>query len=104
MPGGRIGLLFACVTAFSLHAESGSDAWLRYQRLPARVAEADVQALGDSVMLLGGSGSSEVLLAARDELSRGMRRMLGRVPRIEGSERDPISSIRGGLARRRFSD
>jgi alpha-glucuronidase len=79
MRGRRIGLLFACTTAFSLHAESGYDAWLRYQALPVQVAEADIQALG-SVTLLG---NSEVLLAARDELSRGLRGMLGRVPRLE---------------------
>ena len=34
MRGRRIALLFACMTAFSLHAESGSDAWLRYQGPP----------------------------------------------------------------------
>src|SRR5271154_2972759 len=79
MRGKRIGLLFA-ITAFSVHAENGYDAWLRYQRLPARVAEADLQALGDSVTLLG---KSEIVLAARDELSRGLQGMLGRVPRVE---------------------
>jgi len=89
MRGWRLRLLFACTTAFSLHAESGYDAWLRYQALPARVNEADIQALGDSVRLVSGpkmSGSSEVLLAARDELSRGIRGMLGRVPRLEVAE------------------
>ena len=78
----RLGLLFACMIAFSLHGESGSDAWLRYQSLPARVSEADVQALGDSVTL---PGSSEVLLAARDEFSRGFRGMLGRIPRHDST-------------------
>jgi alpha-glucuronidase len=89
--GGRIGLLLA-ITTFSLDAESGYDAWLRYQALPARVAEADLQALGDSVTLLVGSkvpGNSEVVLAARNELSRGMRGMLGRVPRLEVAEAIP---------------
>ena len=87
MRGRRIGLRFAglllaWMTAFSLHAESGYDAWLRYQQLPARVAEADIQILGDSVTVLG---SSEVLLAARDELSRGFRGMLGRIPRRDST-------------------
>ena len=102
MRGRRIGLRFAglllaWMAAFSLHAESGHDAWLRYQRLPANVVEADIQALGDSVTLLGGpkvSASSEILLAARDELSRGLRGMLGRVPRLEVAE--PIPSDRFG--------
>jgi alpha-glucuronidase len=96
MRGGRIGLLFACMAAFSLHAESGYDAWLRYQALPARVAEVDAQALGDSVTLLGGSevsGSSEVLVAARNELSRGLRGMLGRVPQIEIAEATPSAGF-----------
>jgi len=96
----RIGLLFACTATFVLHAESGHDAWLRYQALPARVAEADLEALGDSVTLLGGSEtsiSSEVLLAARDELSRGMRGMLGRVPRREVAETIPSARFTADL-------
>jgi alpha-glucuronidase len=94
MRGRPIGLLFACMTAFSLHAESGYDAWLRYQGLPARVAEADVQALGESITLLG---SSEVLLAARDELSRGLRGMLGHAPRIEIAKAIPSAQFAADL-------
>src|ERR1051325_4628261 len=71
-------LLLALVVTLGLRAESGYDAWLRYERLPARVAEADLAALGDSVTVLG---NSEVLLAARDEYTRGVRGMLGRIPR-----------------------
>jgi hypothetical protein len=67
MPGRRIRLLFAWMIAFSLHVESSYDAWPRYEGLPARVAEANVQALGDSVTLLG---SSEALLGARATNSR----------------------------------
>jgi len=70
------------LAVFPLHGESGYAAWLRYEALPARVAEADVQALGDSVTLLG---SSEILLSARDEFSRGIRGMLGRVLRYESN-------------------
>jgi alpha-glucuronidase len=93
-------LLFACMAASSLHAESGYDAWLRYPSLPARVAEADVQALGDSITLLSGSevaGSSEVLLAARDELSRGLRGMLGRVPGSEVGKAIPSAGFGANL-------
>ncbi len=82
------------MTAFRLYAESGSDAWLRYQRLPDRLAEADIHALGDSVTLLGGS---EVLLAARDEFSRGMRAMLGRVPQLVVAEAIPSAQFAEGL-------
>ncbi len=72
MRGRRIALLFACMTALTLHAESGYDAWLRYPALPASVAEA-----GGSVTLLG---SSEVLLAARAEFFRGVGKMIDRTP------------------------
>ena len=82
MRGGPIGLLLVCITAFSLHAESGYDAWLRYPRLPHRVSQTDVQVLGDSVTLLG---RSEVLLAARDEFSRGIQGMVGRNLRQDSS-------------------
>jgi alpha-glucuronidase len=82
MRGGRIALLAACLIAFVLHAESGYDAWLRYQALPPAVAAADIQALGDSVTLLG---SSEVVLSARDEYVRGIRGMLGRIARYESA-------------------
>jgi alpha-glucuronidase len=75
---GGIGLLL--MAALSLRAESGYDAWLRYQPLPDRVAEADIQTLGDSITVLG---DSEILLAARDEYVRGIRGMLGRTPRYE---------------------
>jgi alpha-glucuronidase len=74
----RSGVLLACLTASCLSAESGYDAWLRYPALPDRAALADVRALGDSITLLG---SSDILLAARDEFTRGMRGMLGRNPR-----------------------
>jgi alpha-glucuronidase len=82
MRGRPIGLLLVCLTVFSLHAESGYDAWLRYQPLPASTVEADLKALGNSVTLLG---SSEVLLAARNEFSRGIRAMLGRMPRFDST-------------------
>jgi alpha-glucuronidase len=73
-------LLALLVAAFSLRAESGYDGWLRYQPLPARTAEAYLQVLGDSVTVLG---DSEILRAARDEYTRGVRGMLGKTPRHE---------------------
>ncbi|HUA20267.1 MAG TPA: alpha-glucuronidase family glycosyl hydrolase [Bryobacteraceae bacterium] len=85
MRGGRVALLFAMI-GFTLHSENGYDAWLRYHPLPQATAAADLQALGDSVTLLG---NFEVLIAAREELSRGLRGMLGRVPRLEVAEAIP---------------
>ena len=75
-------LLIPMLAVVSLHAESGYDAWLRYSELPARVADADAQALGDSVTLLG---RSEILLAAQDEFTRGTRGMLRRILRREAT-------------------
>ena len=75
-------LLVPLFAALTLRAVSGYDAWLRYQPLPARVIPADIQTLGDSVTLLGSAG---VLLAARDEYTRGIRGMLGRIPRYESA-------------------
>jgi alpha-glucuronidase len=101
MNGGQTWFVLACMTAFSLHAENGHDAWLGYQALPAQVAEADLRALGDSVTLLGGSEVS------RDELSRGLQGMLGRAPRIEIAQAIPpnltgdgfqINTVRQGSA------
>lgn len=89
-------LLVSLIAALSMRAESGYDAWLRYQPLPARAAEADVRALGASVTALGDSG---ILLAARDEFTRGFQGMLGRIPRRESSV--PAS---GGVVLGRLQD
>src|SRR4051794_528605 len=70
----RAGLLLtALLAAGALRAETGYDAWLRYQRLPEQIALAALQATGFSVTLLG---RSPVLLSARDEFLRGTRGML----------------------------
>ncbi|HTW66077.1 MAG TPA: alpha-glucuronidase family glycosyl hydrolase [Bryobacteraceae bacterium] len=90
----RIALLVAGITACQMHAETGHDAWLRYQRLPEPVAASDIQALGDSITL---RGNSEVLPAARSELSRGLLGMLGRVPRLEVAEAVPADRFAAGL-------
>lgn len=73
-------VLLTC--ALGLHAETGADAWLRYQPLPSEIVEADLRALGASITVLG---NSEALLAARDEFTRGMRGMGGRILRHETS-------------------
>ena len=64
----------ALFLTLALHAESGHDAWLRYEplvsppQLPAVVSMA---------------GDSQVLRTAQQELIRGVRRMTGRVLRAE---------------------
>jgi len=68
--------------AFGLRAESGYEAWLRYEPLPDAVAQTYLQTTGASVTLLG---TSPVLLSARAEFLRGVRGMLGRTLRQESA-------------------
>ncbi len=61
-------------------AKNGYDAWLRYERLGAKVAEEKYAAFPAVIVALG---DSEVMTAARDEMIRGVRGMLGRTLRVE---------------------
>jgi len=66
--------------AWTLQAETGYDAWLRYAPLDAarlRQYDATVPAV------IVAEGDSKVVASARDELVRGMRGMLGRTLRTE---------------------
>ncbi|HJZ99005.1 MAG TPA: alpha-glucuronidase family glycosyl hydrolase, partial [Candidatus Solibacter sp.] len=82
------GALLALLLGTSLHAETGAQAWLRYAPLdkpPALPAVVVVQ------------GDSPVLLAAREELIRGIRGMTGRTLRIESdTPKEPAIVIRTG--------
>jgi alpha-glucuronidase len=89
-------LTVAALMAIALHAETGRDAWLRYaqlEKLPALPAVVVV------------NGDSPVLLSARDELIRGVRRMTGRTLRIEsGTPKEPAIMIgTGALAADAFT-
>src|SRR5262245_52841678 len=61
------------------HAETGYDAWLRYAPIEDRTVRERYNALPASVVALG---DSDILAAARDELVRGIRGMLGRTLRV----------------------
>ena len=72
-------LLLAGAQFETLHAETGEAAWLRYAPLgPA--ASREYRSLPDSVVAFG---DSTVLMSAQSEWVRGIRGMLGKVPRIE---------------------
>lgn len=75
-----MGHLVACLLAASLlcQAESGLDLWLRYQALPVVPSAATTQILGPSVTVIG---DSPLLVSARDEYTRAMHRLTGRIPR-----------------------
>jgi alpha-glucuronidase len=73
-------MAFAAVFAAPLQAESGRDAWLRYQRLDAKsIAEHYAEFPAVIVTLT----DSEVVVSARDELVRGVRGMLDRTVRVD---------------------
>src|SRR3954464_763846 len=74
--------LAVLVPARFARAETGYDAWLRY---PA-IADGAVRARYDALPAAGVVvGDSPVLLAARDELIRGVRGLLGRTLRVDAS-------------------
>ncbi len=82
MPRNSVLILAAALTAASVHAENGHDAWLRYRPIDDPVARRMYDSLPAVVVTLG---NSEVLSTARDELIRGVQGMLGRTLRIETS-------------------
>jgi alpha-glucuronidase len=69
-----------CVSA--LHAESGYDAWLRYQPIQGDALRQYREGVPAVVVA---RANSTVVASAQQELLRGIRRMLGRTLRIEAS-------------------
>jgi alpha-glucuronidase len=63
-----------------MHAEPAPEAWLRYDRLDAKIAKERYSSIPAIVVQFG---DSEVVASARDELIRGVRGMLGQTLRIE---------------------
>ncbi len=64
---------FLFVFAILLHAETGRDAWLRYSPQSSQEVPAVLVTIGDS----------PVMISARDEVLRGIRRMTGKTLRLE---------------------
>jgi alpha-glucuronidase len=80
--GVLLGLLLWLGLGARAAAEDGYDLWLRYRPLPAALAAADRQVLGEAVVE---GPSSPALDAARGELDRGLGGLLGRArhgPRV----------------------
>src|SRR5262247_3416695 len=73
-------LVAVLLTAASLHAETGRDAWLRYTELDEASAQHYRDAIPSSIAVLG---LDVVEQTARQELIRGIRGMLGRTLRTE---------------------
>ena len=62
--------------ALQMRAETGAEAWLRYARLEPQTAE-QYKSLPSTIVVFG---ESQLLASARDELSRGLDRTLGKAP------------------------
>jgi alpha-glucuronidase len=80
----RLAALAIVVLAFALgassaRAETGYDGWLRYAPITDRAARERYATLPAAVVILG---DTPIMSAARDELIRGTRGMLGRTLRI----------------------
>jgi alpha-glucuronidase len=71
-------LLLTFLIAAALHGETGADAWLRYAALDGPALDRYRQAVPPVVSVLD---RSPVAGSAREELIRGIRGMLGRIPR-----------------------
>jgi alpha-glucuronidase len=87
-------LLFAIGGADGLRAETGYEAWLRYVPLDKSVAPT-YKTLPPSVVVLG---DSAVFGAAREELLRGVRGMLGKTLRVSGADTKESAIVLGTFA------
>ena len=91
--------MLACTfgAAATGHAETGSDAWLRYARLPPAAAER-YRALPATTVSLG---DTIVLSTAQAELVRGVKGMLGRTLRIATAVPSESAIVAGTVAQLR---
>lgn len=100
MKTSRIFLIFLSIVLFLIssapvsHAETGSDAWLRYAPIDAAV-RAQYKGLPGSVVAFG---DSVVMQAAQRELVRGMQGLLDEHPRVEARLPSGGAFILGTLA------
>lgn len=88
-------LIAGLISALSLHAENGADAWLRYAPLDGVTAAQYRASLPAAV---ASYGSSPVARSAQRELIRGIRGMLVRTMRTPGGLPSESAIILGTLA------
>ncbi|MCX6635902.1 MAG: alpha-glucuronidase family glycosyl hydrolase, partial [Acidobacteria bacterium] len=91
----RIHALLGLLAAVGLHAETGSDAWLRYAALDDGAIRQVRETLPATLTALS---DSPVVESARRELIRGIRGMLGRTPRLESRVSQEGGIVLGTLA------
>ena len=93
----RLFVLLAFISIFAVqsHAESGYDAWLRYELIDDATVKSDYdQSLPAVIVTLD---NSEVVQSARNELIRGVRGMLDRTLRMETNLPDENAILLGTL-------
>ena len=91
----RIRLLSVLIAAAALHGETGYNAWLRYAALDGAALTQSRLAVPPVVSVLD---QSPVIGSARDELIRGVRGMLDRIPRAESGVPQESAIVLGTLA------
>jgi Glycosyl hydrolase family 67 N-terminus len=75
-----IAFLLCLAAATTARAEYGHDAWLRYEPKQMPAAKAAYDGLPATVVVFG--RPSTIMASARDELVRGLQRLLGRPVRV----------------------
>ena len=92
---GLMCLLVAAVMPFTLSAETGNEAWLRYTAIEHQAVRARYQDLPATIVTLG---DADVLESAQNELARGISGMLGRTLRITSNLPNESSIILGDIS------
>ena len=90
----RAMLWLVLLAATLVHAENGHDAWLRYAPIDDPQLRAHYEGVLPAVVVT--FGDSEVVRAARGELIRGVRGMLGRTLRMETTVPSSEAAILAG--------
>ena len=91
----RLRLMFFLLAAAALYGETGIKAWLRYAPLEGPALAQTRQAVPPVLAVLD---SSAVAGSARDEMVRGIRGMLDRIPRVESEIPQDSAIVIGTLA------
>ena len=91
----KLRLVSFLLTAAALHGETGASAWLRYAALEGPALTQYRQAVQPVVAVLD---QSAVAGSARDEIVRGVRGMLDRIPRVESGVPQEGAIVLGTLA------
>jgi alpha-glucuronidase len=91
----KLRLVSFLITAAALYGETGASAWLRYAPIEGAALTQYRQAVQPVVVVLN---QSAIAGSARDEIVRGIRGMLDRIPRVEAAIPQESAIVLGTLA------